>query len=79
MASPYIGLGIIQSLGLGMKISIMSEVLCGTNKIKGLGRMIYFANQESNMLDLLAVSIIAIIIICLLDISLNILKKMIKK
>ena len=79
MASPYIGLGIIQSLGLGMKISIMSEVLCGTNKIKGLGRMIYFANQESNMLDLLAVSIIAIIIICLSDISLNILKKMIKK
>lgn len=79
MASPYIGLGIIQSLGLGMKISIMSEVLCGTNSIKGLGRLIYLANQESNMLDMLALSLIAIIFICLLDILLNIFKKIIKK
>ncbi|MGM9873614.1 MAG: ABC transporter permease [Bacilli bacterium] len=79
MASPYIGLGIIQSLGLGMKISIMGEVLCGTNSIRGLGRLIYLANQESNMLDVLAISVISIIFICLLDILLNILKKNIKK
>lgn len=68
-------LGVIQSLGLGMKISIMSEVLVGTDTVKGLGRMIYHAYIDLDMPTVFAVSIYAIIIIGLLDIILHFLKK----
>lgn len=75
MAWPYIILGIIQSLGLGMKVSIMSEVLCGDNTIPGLGRMIHSAFQETNVRDIFAVTIIAILLIAALDLALKFLKR----
>lgn len=75
MAWPYIILGIIQSLGLGMKVSIMSEVLCGDNTIPGLGRMISTAYQETNVPVIFAVTIIAILLIAVLDIALKLLKR----
>jgi NitT/TauT family transport system permease protein len=74
MALPYIGLGIIQSLGLGMKVSIMSEILVGDTKIKGLGQMLRIAQSESDMPTVFAIAIIAIIIIALLDILVKIIK-----
>ena len=76
---PYISLGIIQSLGLGMKVSIMAEVLCGDNKIKGLGRLIYLASLESDAKEILAVSLYAVIFICLVDIILALAKRKLKK
>lgn len=78
LSYPYISLGIVQALGLGMKVSIMAEVLCGDNFIPGLGRIIYYANQTSDMKTILSVSIVAIILIGSVDIILNILKRKIK-
>ncbi len=79
ISSPYIFLGIVQALGLGMKVSIMAEVLCGDNFIPGLGRLIYYANQTSDMKTIFAVSIVAILLIGSVDIILSIAKKKIKK
>ncbi len=75
MAWPYVILGIVQALGLGMKVSIMSEVLCGDDKIPGLGRMIYGAYIETNMPRIFALTLIAIILSGLLDVALSYVKK----
>ena len=75
MAWPYILLGIVQSLGLGMKVSIMSEVLCGDDKIPGLGRMINQAYQETNVAVMFAITFISIILIAIIDLLLGFLKK----
>lgn len=78
MAWPYILLGIVQSLGLGMKVSIMSEVLCGDDRIPGLGRMINQAYQETNVPVIFAITVISIVLIAILDLLLNFLKKKFK-
>jgi NitT/TauT family transport system permease protein len=67
MAWPYVILGIVQALGLGMKVSIMSEVLCGDDKIPGLGRLIYGAYIETNMPNIFALTLIAILLSGILD------------
>lgn len=68
-------LGVIQSLGLGMKVSLMAEVLVGTDAIKGLGRMLYHGYIELDMRTVLASALYAIILIGLIDIALKYLKK----
>lgn len=68
-------LGIIQALGLGMKITIMSEILCGTDQLFGIGRVIYHGYIEGNMLVVFSMSIIAIVLIGIFDILLSQLKK----
>ena len=75
MAWPYVILGVVQALGLGMKVSIMSEVLCGDDKIPGLGRMIYSAYIETNMPQIFALTLIAIILSGILDLTLHYVKR----
>lgn len=75
MSWPYIILGIVQSLGLGMKVSIMAEVLCGSNSLVGIGRLMYFGYIESDMKEVFAVALIAIILIGIVDVLLGILKR----
>lgn len=75
MAWPSIGLGIIQSIGLGMKVGIMSEVLCGSDTIPGLGRMLYHGYYDANITRVFSVAIIAIILIGINDVSVNYIKK----
>ena len=53
----------------------MSEVLCGDDKIPGLGRMIYGAYIETNMPRIFALTLIAIILSGLLDVALSYVKK----
>ena len=76
---PTISLGIIQSLGLGMKVSIMAEVLVGNPKVKGLGMMIKNYYNYVEMDYVLALSLIGIILIGLLDLTLHLVKKKIQK
>ncbi|MFA7385025.1 MAG: ABC transporter permease subunit [Bacilli bacterium] len=78
MSGPYILLGIIQSVGLGMKVSIMAEVLVGNNRIPGLGIIIKEGYQYAYMSQVFAVSLIAIVLIGLLDLGLRLAKKKIK-
>ena len=78
-AMPTISLGVIQSLGLGMKVSIMAEVLVGNPKVKGLGMMIKNHYNYVEMNYVLALSLIGIILIGLLDLMLHLVKKKIQK
>ena len=74
-SAPYIFLGIIQTIGLGMKVSIMSEVLVGNPNVNGLGMMIKNYYTYLEMDKVLAVSMYAIILIGLVDLLLSIVKK----
>lgn len=78
-AMPTISLGIIQSLGLGMKVSIMAEVLVGNPKVEGLGMMIKNYYNDIQMGYVLALSLFGIILIGLLDYLLHLIKKKIQK
>lgn len=75
---PYIILGIFQTLGLGMKVSLMAEVLVGNNKVLGLGILIRQAYNFAYVDQILAYSIHAIILIALVDIIIYIIKKNLK-
>ncbi len=76
---PYILLAMIQSLGLGMKVSIMAEILAGSNTLAGLGRMIQVEYLNANSTNVIALSLIAIFIIVIIDIVFNYIKKGVKK
>ncbi len=75
LSKDYISLGVIQSLGLGMKVAIMAEILCGSSRVKGLGRLIYYGALYSNMKQVFAVTIMAILVIGVFDVILHFIKK----
>jgi len=77
--SPYILLAVVQSFGLGMKVSIMAEILGGSNQISGLGRAIHAEYIEANAANVIALSLIAILIIGIIDIILMVVKKSVNK
>ena len=77
-ASPYVFLGVVQTLGLGLKVSIMAEVLLGSTHCKGIGIAFYVAKLNLEYDVMFAYSIYAILIIGLLDIILGMIKKKIK-
>lgn len=77
-SKPYIVLAIIQSLGLGMKVSIMAEILAPSENLNSLGRLIHYASQIADIKAILAYSILAIAIIAIIDIGFHYLKKKLK-
>lgn len=79
LTSPYIILAIVQSLGLGMKVSIMAEILGGSNDISGLGRLIHNEASVANATNVMAYSLVAILIIVIIDALFHYLKKVLKK
>ena len=72
---PYITLALAQSLGLSLKVSIMSEVLTasGSNRL-GIGGMIVIASQTGGVEDIMAYSLIAVFTMFLLDLPLFLIK-----
>lgn len=76
---PYIFLGLVQSLGLGMKVVIMAEILTGSRTVNGLGFALRLAYEDVNYLDIFAYSVLAVILIGLVEVLLNIVKKKVKK
>ncbi|MFA5480980.1 MAG: ABC transporter permease subunit [Bacilli bacterium] len=78
LSSPYILLGVVSSLGLGMKISIMSEIIAGSNRVAGLGRLIHLAYIEADMTRIVAISIFAVILIGLIDFAMFYAKRKLK-
>ena len=79
LSSNYIALGIASSIGLGMKVSIMSEILAGSDSADGLGKLIRDASTTVDMTSILAYSLIAIIIIGIVDIAIYFAKRGLKK
>ncbi len=75
LSRPYISLGVVQSIGLGMKVCIMAEILCGNPRIKGLGRLIYYASQYVNMKEIISIAIICIVLIAIVDVACYFIKK----
>lgn len=79
LAAPYILLGILQSLGLGMKVEIMSEILSGNMNLNGLGIAIKVFLRDVEMVNVFAYSVITIVIMGLIEGGLYLAKKRIKK
>ena len=76
LASPYILLSVIQSIGLGLKIEIMAEILMGDNKNIGIGHLINNAyNHTFNYIDIYSYALLIVIVYLLIDLFLHILKE----
>jgi NitT/TauT family transport system permease protein len=75
----YILLAVAQSLGLTMKVSVMAEVVANVNGTSGIGMLIQEAHLYMSMTDLLAYSLLAILLVMVLDIPLSVVKHEIKK
>lgn len=73
--APYILLAVVQSLGLGMKVSIMAEIVGGSNQIIGLGRLIHASYINAESVNVIALSLVAILIIIIIDIAMSYVKK----
>jgi|LAHS01.1.fsa_nt_gb NitT/TauT family transport system permease protein len=75
----YISLSLIQTLGLAMKVSIMSEILVNSSVSEGgLGALIQIAQRDLDMTAVVAYSLLAILLILAVDIPVFILKKQLK-
>lgn len=73
---PFLLLSFVQSLGLGLKVVLMAEITVGGSIGEGLGELI--RQNSSPILDMekiLAYSVIAIILVLLLDFLLHLLKR----
>ena len=79
LSFPYIALGLISSFALSFKIEIMAEVISGSSSY-GLGRAIQvsYLNSTNGMIPTFAYSLIAIIIMLLVTLIVDIIKKTFK-
>lgn len=75
----YIAVGVLQSIGLGLKVQIMGETFMGSTKYIGLGKEIYMAYLDVNMPKIFALALIAIFIVLVFDLMTMVLKKRIKE
>lgn len=80
LALPTIAIGLISSFALSFKIEIMAEVIASTSKSIGLGRAIQtsFSNSTNGLVPTFAYSLIAIIIMLLVTLLFDGLKKLFK-
>lgn len=67
IAMPYVLLSIIQAVGLGMKVTIMSEVLSGNNRSSGLGFSIAQAYYDADFIKIFVFALHAIVISIIFD------------
>lgn len=79
LASPMIKLGFVQSLGLGMKVMIMSEIISGNRSIYGLGFALRLAQEDILYKEMFAYTLIAIFLVGMIDIAIYLTKKFFKK
>ena len=69
MIRPYIALALATSLGMSMKVTVMSEVLTASSSgVLGIGGMIMIANQTGTIEDVMAYSWIAVLMMLVMDI-----------
>lgn len=70
--------GILQTFGLSIKIQIMSELLCGSTKIKGIGVLMNYYKSNLELDNLFAITFIIIIIVYLIELFIKKLLKNVK-
>lgn len=78
-AFPYLMLGVLNTLGLGIKVSIVSEILLGTNKIWGIGRIIYLYKFDADFPGMFSLIILIVLMFLILDLLIFLGKKSLKK
>lgn len=77
---PYIYLGLAQSIGLSMKVEVMSEIIIGSQSIKGLGYLVYLAYAiNADYIELFGIVLIVLVTFGILDIILKNVKKYVTK
>ncbi len=79
LTAPYVLLGVFQSLGLGMKVEIMSEILAGDGRMDGLGIGIKVAYDTPDYLAMYGYAILAVFLIGLIELALYFAKKYLVK
>lgn len=76
----YILLATVQSIGLSMKVSVMSEILVNSSELNGgIGGLIQDAKWNLDMKSVIAYSLVAVIMVLLADIGLALVKRRLKK
>lgn len=76
---PYIFLGLAQSIGLSLKVEIMSEIIIGSQSIKGLGHLVYIAYAiNADYIELFAIVFITLVTFGIVDFTINKIKKVVK-
>ena len=77
---PYIYLGIMQSIGLSMKVEIMAEIVIGSQSIVGMGYYVYQAYAiNADFIELFGLVLIILFTFGLVDLLLFKLKNILKK
>lgn len=76
-SSPFIFLSLAQSLGLAVKVSIMSEILTNSSgQQSGIGNLIQIAKSvDFSMNDVITYSLVAVILVMVFDIPLAVIKR----
>lgn len=75
---PYIALGVTNSLALGVKVSIMSEILIGSSQVKGIGSLIFDFRTNSDYASMFALIILVLFVFILFDVLIKLSKKLMK-
>ncbi len=75
LALPYISVGLLSSFALAFKTSIMAEIISGDTNY-GLGSAItsYRNSDPSNLAPIFGITLIAIVLISLVDIAISLIK-----
>lgn len=76
---PYLLLGCINSIGLGVKVSIMSEILIGTENIWGIGRLLQVYRINAEYSNMIAITLLVIFVFVVFDLIFAFIKKFLKK
>jgi len=73
---PYIRLALAQSLGLSLKVSVMSEILTANSSARaGIGGLISLTRQDGNIEEVMAYALIALLLMLFIDIPYFLLRK----
>lgn len=76
---PYLLLGCINSIGLGVKVSIMSEILIGTDSLWGIGRLIQIYKINAEYDKMIALTLLVIFVFIIIDLLFSYIKIFFKK
>lgn len=79
LSIPHLLLGILQSLGLGLKVVIMAEIISGSTSDRGIGNLINIAFNSSKYLDMFTYSLLAVFLILICDFALSSFKKRVNR
>lgn len=76
---PFLLLGVTNSIALGIKVSIMSEILLNSSSLWGIGRLIYVYRINSDYASMFAIVILVIIVFLIIDVILLPIKQKLRK